>query len=95
MVAVANKLLQNSAPRFTKFEDVQGVFNANLQAVLHPKQDGLEERSKDFKTEDKSFFDFSAQEGPSEHSVTSVSYRHVLQNMVLIPTRLWISFPRH
>lgn len=73
MVAVSNKRLQISLPKMTKFQDVQGEFNANLQLVLLPKLDGMEQISKIFHAEDKSFFDFSHSDGPSEQSVTSVT----------------------
>ncbi|KAJ3834784.1 hypothetical protein EV361DRAFT_934638 [Lentinula raphanica] len=71
MVAAANKRLQSSLPEITKFQDVQGLFNASLQILMSPKGQA-EERIKTFTTEDKSFFDFNNSEGPSQASVASI-----------------------
>jgi len=68
MVGVANKGLQNTLPKATKFEDIQGEFNANLQVVMLPKGDP-EQIHKIFTTEDKSFFDYANSDGPSQKSV--------------------------
>ncbi|KAG7090533.1 hypothetical protein E1B28_009642 [Marasmius oreades] len=70
MVAVTNKVLHASLPGKTKFQDVQGIFNANLQTVLSPK--GAEQRQKTFATQDKGFFDFKTSDGPSEASVALI-----------------------
>jgi len=68
MVAVANKGLQKTFPEATKFGDIQGEFNANLQTVMSQKGDP-KEIHKIFTTEDKSFFNFDASDGPSQKSV--------------------------
>jgi hypothetical protein len=72
MVAVANKRLQGNLPTMTKFEDVQGQFNANLQIVCSQKEDGMEQVNKIFSTEDKSLFEFDYEEGPSAATVEKV-----------------------
>ncbi|KAF8144733.1 hypothetical protein K438DRAFT_1873342 [Mycena galopus ATCC 62051] len=68
MVAVGNKLLLSSLPTATKFEDVQGVFNAKLQIVSSAKGEP-EQINKIVTTKDKSFFEFDASSGPSGSSV--------------------------
>ncbi|KAG7090538.1 hypothetical protein E1B28_009647 [Marasmius oreades] len=71
MVAVTNKVLYTSLPGKTKFQDVQGIFNANLQTVLSPK--GVaEQQHKTFTTQDKALFDFKTSDGPSEASVALI-----------------------
>ncbi|KAJ7466177.1 hypothetical protein B0H11DRAFT_1921915 [Mycena galericulata] len=72
MVGVSNKRLQGALPSATKFEDVQGQFNANLQIVLVPKKGGEEQINEIFSTNDKSFFGSASAEGPSEKSVESI-----------------------
>ncbi|KAL0566909.1 hypothetical protein V5O48_015084 [Marasmius crinis-equi] len=72
MVAVVNKSLKSKLPRMTKFEDVQGEFNANLQLLMSPAKDGLQDIHKIFATTDRNFFNFPVPKGPSNDNMTSI-----------------------
>lgn len=57
MVGVANKKLADNMPKFQTFEDVQGMFNANLQVVLKLKE-GHTNIPEMLSLRERSFFDF-------------------------------------
>lgn len=72
MVGVVNKKLADAMPNFKTFDDVQGMFNANLQIVLKLKEAPSNVIPDMLALRDRSFFDFKP--GGNVKAIPHVAY---------------------